>query len=145
MKRCPLIIAVVVTVAALACVVLMWEDMWMWVAYEKKTVESPSFRGVEFFQKRPLSLPGPACVIPPQVCPKCRGISYKAIIIDENADTQYASVCLHGYWVNMNENDVGTVIPAPMAPEQRVFIRSFGDLFTCTCLKGPTCHPERER
>ena len=69
MKRRPLIIAAVVTVAALACVVPVWEDVWMWVAYEERTMVH--FEGWVINKKRVEWLPGPAWVLRDQLCSSC--------------------------------------------------------------------------
>ncbi len=81
MKRRPLIIAAVVTVAALACVVPVWEDVWLWVGYsyhdgsglkswfdEEKNPVSDDMYG---WKKRWSIFPGPDYILPNQTCTGC--------------------------------------------------------------------------
>ena len=69
MKRRPLIIAAVVTVAAVACVMPWWWEIWLAVAYEEKTAQREQWM---YLKKRFSWLPGLDGFIPNQVCPRCR-------------------------------------------------------------------------
>ena len=131
MKRRPLIIATVVTVAALACVVPVWEDVWLWLRYgeDKETIYGVSsvpigLRGLwgdravrtfpltqTLWKKRFSWLPGPDYLVEAGVCGRCDGLSFR-----------------HSCTGNVELMRIGPYETLATAP--------------CTC---PTCHPERER
>ena len=78
MKRRPLIIAAVVTVAALACVVPVWWEIWLAVAYEKRIQKSSGSTaeganvGIVFYVQRADFLPGRDWFVPLQACIPCQ-------------------------------------------------------------------------
>ena len=124
MKRRPLIIAAVVTVAALACVVPWWWEVWLWVAYEEKTNRILTHLGgsgeVIYHEKRIEWLPGPMWIGRDQSCHPCNAI--------QEAD----------YHVGQCSREIDL-----MWSDRVVKLKDrYGKQVTCTC---PTCHPERER
>ncbi len=121
MTRRPLIIAAVVTVAALACVVPLWEDVWLWVAYEEKV----SAFGVRYFSKRW----GWDYYVPPgQICDGYRLDSFEG---DDHHCGQVTGHETHTLRLSGYRDGRTLALGIGVSFE-----------FDCTC---PTCHPERER
>ena len=124
MKRRPLILAAVVTVAALACVVpVVWWDVWLWVAYEERVSEF----GLRFFSRKWVEdedLASYDCYVPAgQICGYCQ---------EDDGDHcgDLWSQSQHHHYLVIWLDDAGT--------------NGIGITYKsgCTC---PTCHPERER
>jgi len=121
LKPRPLIIAAVVTVAALACVVPWWWEIWLWVAYEERTRS----RNV-YYVKNADGLPGPKYYMPDQTCPGCRRGMHS-----EFCDLPGGFSVFVGGDKDWRKGYVRYARPTGSR------IQAY-----CTC---PTCHPERER
>ncbi len=129
MKRRPLIIAAVVTVAALACVVPFWWDAWLWVAYEERAE-----RGAPYYVKTAEWLPGPEFFTESQTCEPCSKLDHTR--------------CFRVWMFIRNDKIIevtalsksGRPLDIPAGFDYRNAPASSRGY--CTC---PTCHPERER
>ena len=118
MKRRPLLLAVVLTVAAVACIAPFWWEIWLMVAYERRIATE----GLLCFTRKGVeeSTLGPEDIyIPPgQLCGDCR--------VDEHC----------------RENSLCQPHEMTLVREKGGRKFSFGVNYSgnCSC---PTCHPER--
>ena len=87
MKRRLLIIAAVVTVAALACVVPMWWEIWLAVAYEEQVPDPTKY------SKRFSFLPGPTEYYRPEVCAACNAGRCSVCIEERSAQLDIWADC----------------------------------------------------
>ena len=129
MTRRPLIIAAVVTVAALACVVPWWEDVWLFVAYrELRDDDSIRQHGLVFqYIKRAPWIPGKDKITPNQLCVFCQKPT-------KDGETSHDH-CADGWFVRDSQLlSIEFFRPIYSEADETVAL--------CTC---PTCHPERER
>ena len=98
MKRRPLLLAVVLTVAAVACIAPFWWEIWFAVAYEN--MHAPD--GLAYYQKRTAWLPGQPVAVPDQPCPNCRTgtahspLNWQSLILQSQPDllTRLSTRCV---------------------------------------------------
>ncbi len=144
------IIATAVTVAALACVLPVWEDVWLWLRYE----EGVSQLGIAYHQKRVGWIPGHDFRIVDQQCFRCR--------IDATFDEETGGWIRkpHECWNRSNQRSTisdrlsGTLlfshseeVPIRTSLAMKTAPTTYTSLYvvakwSCTC---PTCHPERTK
>ncbi len=131
MRRRPRIIAAVVTVAALACVVPVWEDVWLWVRYERHDEFGKD--GMYYLEKRWEWVAGGVLTVPEQACASCRSPEHPGCVEDIFNHLSPTP------WLVNSVHDPRSQRPWHFAGDVKI---PFSNDWRCTC---PTCHPERER
>ncbi len=133
MKRRPLILAAVVTVAALACVVPWWWEIWLAVAYEERALaDGHGHDGWFILEKRYSWLPGrPRLPAERLLCRYCRNNNHKR--------------CAGDLMLLEPRNSFGDPPSGKSVvwlDEGEGYVECAPGYSVCIC---PTCHPERER
>ena len=132
MKRKRIIFSAVLLVVIVLCIAPWWWEIWLAVAYEKRSEE-----GAQYLAKRYSWVPGSQFLIEPQRCQHC--------------DAQEHDNCLN-MWIVFTLRDNFQVLPyqsdgkhafkgVALKPGESGSDTKISEV-PCTC---PTCHPERER
>ena len=129
MKRRPLLLAVVLTVAAVACIAPFWWEIWLMVAYEEKS------KHPLMYDKRFYWIPGAPLLLMDSTCGRC----IRTVLGDEGDQSAHIKCDLLWYF---RDGAIFQMVLLGSDRHREAFIESVAEFphAVCTC---PTCHPER--